>query len=236
MNTKKIFSWLLFLFGEAIIIIALLLPGGNVATNILVLNIVVASVIYGLFFIDILVPWVNFNDKSQRRIGSLGVRWFATWWYAILAIAVMVLGNAVYEFSFATQLVIHFILFFFLLLGLYAARCSSDKVNQVAVIETANRNGLLEMKKAMLALKNKINETTDLPDTFIQRVDALEESLRFISPTGNSEAHELERSFVETINTIRIALTDYSLNEQQIENNLKKCERLYQNRKNIYSN
>jgi hypothetical protein len=70
----------------------------------------------------------------------------------------------------------------------------------------------------------------------VQKINLLEESLRFISPTENSEAHELERSFAETINAIRFDLQDYSLNTEQIENNLKKCERLYNNRKQIYSN
>jgi hypothetical protein len=86
----------------------------------------------------------------------------------------------------------------------------------------------------MVNLKDKTHETANLPEDFIRKVNALEESLRFLSPTENSEAHELERTFIDTIHAIGFALTNFSLNEQQIESNLKKCERLYQNRKQIY--
>jgi hypothetical protein len=236
MNAKKIMSWLLFLFGEALIITAFMLFQGSLPNNILVLNIVVSSIVYGLFFVDILVPWIDFKDKSQRKVGSMGVRWLATWLYAIAAIAVMIAANVVYDFTFSTQLIIHGVLLFLLFLGLLGALHVSDKITQVYQIEKANRSGVTEMKKAMVTLKDKINETANFPEEFIRKVNALEESLRFIAPTENSEAHELERTFIDAINAIGFALTNYSLNEQHIEDSLKKCERLYQNRKQIYSN
>ena len=235
MNTKKIMSWLLFLFGEALIIAAFLSLQGNLPDDILILNIVVVSIVYGLFFIDILVRWIDFKDKSQRRVGSMGVRWLVTWLYAIVAIAVIIAANVGYDLTFSAQLIIHGVLLFLLFLGLLGALHVSDKVQQVHQIETANRSGVTEMKKAMVNLKDKINETSNLPEDFIRKINALEESLRFISPTENSEAYELERTFIDTIHAIAFALTNYSLNEQQIEHNLKKCERIYQNRKQIYS-
>jgi hypothetical protein len=236
MNTKKIISWLLLLFGEALIITAFILFRGDLADNILVLNIVISTIIYGLFFVDILVPWIDFKDKSQRRVGSIGVRWLVTWLYAIAAIAVMIIANIALEWTFAAQLIVHGVLLFLLFLGLLGALHASDKVTQVYNIETANRNGIVEMKKAIIGLKDNINEASGLPENFVKRVNALEENLRFLSPTENNEAHELEQSFVETVHSIGFALTNYSLNEQQIENNLKKCERIYQNRKQVYSN
>jgi hypothetical protein len=233
MDTKKILSWIALLGGEAIIIVAFILFRGGLADNILVLNIVVSSLIYGLFFVDVLVPWIDLGDKSQKKVGSLGLRWFFTWLYAIAAIAVMLAGNLAYEWSFALQIIIHCVLLFLLILGFVASFTASDKVVEVYKQEIQNRNGITEMKKTMVNLKDKINDTANLPENFIQRINSLEENLRFISPSDNSEAHELERAFVDTINSINIALTNYSLNKQQIENNLKKCERLYQNRKNI---
>jgi hypothetical protein len=236
MDTKQIISWLALLFGEALIIAIFILFRGNLDDNVLVLNIVVASVIYGLFFVDILVPWIDFHDKSQRSVGSMGVRWFATWIYAIVAIAVMVAANIYSNWGFSTQLVVHGVLLFFLILGFLGFLHVSDKVVQVHQTETSNRDGITEMKKAIVRLKDKISVTADLPDTFVQRINLLDENLRFISPVANSETRELERAFINTINSIDIALTNYSLNEQHIENSLKQCERLYQNRKQVYSN
>lgn len=236
MSTKNVISWLLLLFGEAIIIAAYILFRGSSPDNILVLNIVVSSLVYGLFYCNLRAPWIDLREKAQKQIGAIGISWFAMWFYVIAAIGFMLVSNLTFKLAFSTQLLIHCGLLFFLLLWLLFSRHSADKVAEVYHEQTTNRNGILEMKKAMLSLNDKISETANLPDNFVQRVKILEESLSFISPTQNSEAHELEYSFIEAINTIRFALQDYSLNSGQIESKLKKCERIYQNRKNIYSN
>ena len=70
MDTKKIVSFIVLLGGEAINIAAFILFRGSLAPDVLVLNIVVSSVIYGLFFLDILVPWINLNDKQGKKVGS----------------------------------------------------------------------------------------------------------------------------------------------------------------------
>lgn len=236
MDTKKILSYIALLGGEAIIIAAFILFRGNLSDNILVLNIVVSSIIYGLFFVDILVPWINLGDKSQKKIGSLGVRWFFTWFYAITAIAVIILGNSVYEWRFSLQIIIHCSLIFLFLLGLIAALHSSDKVEEVYQQETFNRNGINEMKNSMRSLKDKMNDFPNLPENFINRINALEEDLRFISPANNQETSDMEHSFTKTISDISFAIPNFSMNEEAIESNLKKLERIYQNRKSIYSN
>jgi hypothetical protein len=236
MSTKKILSWLLLLFGEIILIAAFVLFRGKTPDNILVMNIAVSTIVYILFFFNYSAPWIDLKDKSQKQIGAIGISWFVTWFYAVAAIAVMLAANVAIELSFNVQLIIHCVLLFFLALGILLSRHSSDRVREIYQTETAGRNGILEMKKAMRILKDKTGEMAGLPETFTQRINSLEENLRFISPANSSEADELEFTFVETVNAIRFALTDYSLNAEHIESNLKKCERIYQNRKNIYSN
>ena len=236
MNTQKILSWLLLLFGEAMIVTAFILFRGNTPDNILVLNIVVSSLIYSLFFFNYGTSWINLKDKSQKQVGALGISWLTTWIYAILATATMLMANVVLEIVFTTQLIVHGGLLFFLLMWLLLSRHSAEKVQNVYYQETFNRNGVVAMKFAMHSLKDKINSLSDLPERFVQRIDVLEENLRFVSPSNNSEACNLERSFVEVVNEIRSAIFDFSMNEEQIENNLKKLERIYQSRKDIYSN
>jgi hypothetical protein len=236
MSTKKILSLLLLLFGEAIIIAAFILFRGSSTDNIFVLNIVISSLVYGLFFYNFGAPWIDLNDKTQKQIGAIGISWFTLWFYVIFAIGFMLVANLMHEFAFPTQLLVHCGLLFFLFLLFLLSRHSADKVVEVYREQTANLNGILEMKKAMIVLKDEINEATDLPISFVQKVNSLEDSLRFISPTENSEAHELENSFVKVIESIRFAIQNYSLNAEQIDNNIKKCERIYQNRKNINSN
>ncbi|MDR2773672.1 MAG: hypothetical protein LBC19_02815, partial [Tannerella sp.] len=107
MNTKNIFSWLLLLFGEAIIIAAFILFRGNTPDNIPVLNIAVGSLVYGLLFCNFRAPWIDLKDKSQKETGAIGISWFAVWFYAIAAVGVMLAANLAYELSFTVQLLIH---------------------------------------------------------------------------------------------------------------------------------
>ncbi|MBP7152137.1 MAG: hypothetical protein KBA43_05680 [Paludibacteraceae bacterium] len=235
MDTKKILSFIALLGGEAIIIAAFILFRGSLATDILVLNVVVSSIIYGLFFLDIIVPWIDLNDKMGRKVGSLGVRWFFTWSYGITAIAVMLVGNLAYEWSFTLQIIIHCVLLFFLILGFVASLHSREKVQEVYQQETFNRNGINEMKMAMRGLKDKMIDSPNLPDYFIREINKLEDSLRFISPTENADAQGLEQQFISVINDIEFAISNFSMNEESIGRNLKKAVRIYQSRKNIYS-
>ncbi len=236
MSTKKILWWLLLLFGEAVLITAFILFRGETPTNILTLNIVVSSLIYGLFFLSYQIPWIDLQDKSQKQIGALGISWFVIWIYAIAAIAGMLVSSLVFDFSFSIQLIIHAVLLFFLLLGIWLSSHTADKVQEVYEQETQNRSRIIEMKNEMRSLKDKMNDTSGLPEYFTKRIDSLDENLRFISPTNNVEATEMECTFIATLNEIKFAISNFSINEERIESNLKKAERIYQNRKNIYSN
>ena len=235
MSTKNILSWLLLLFGGAIMITAFILFRGETPANILVMNMVVGLFMYGLLSFNYGAPWIDLKDRSQKQIGALGINWFVAWFYTILAMTTMIVSNIALEFSFSLQLIIHCGLLFFLGLGVWFANHTADKVKEVYEIETQNRSGINEMKTAMRNLKDKMNDLNDLPEQFKQRINRLEENLRFISPSNNSEVYNLENSFVETLNDIKAAISDYAMNEERIESNLKKSERLYQNRKSIYS-
>lgn len=236
MDTKKILSWIALLGGEAILIAAFILFRGTLSQDILILNIIVSSVIYSLFFMDVLLPWVDLKDKAQKKVGSLGIRWFFTSIYIIGAVAVMIMGNVVANWALSVQIIAHAILLFILILGLIIAFSSSDKVNEVYEQEKQNRSGVTELKTAIRSLKDIMNDIQNLPDSFKVRINSLEDNLRYLSPTNNTEACDLERTLISTINDIAFAVSNYTLNEQAIEANLKKAERAYQNRKAIYSN
>jgi hypothetical protein len=236
MDTKKILSWISLLLGETLLIAAFILFRGNLATNILVLNIVISSFVYLSHFVDILVPWIDFSDKSHKTVGSLGIRWFFSGLYAIAVIAVMILGNVVYEWAFSLQIILHGILFSLLLLGFAAAFHSSVNVEKVYKQETANCNEINEMKTAMRNLKDRMYDLPDLPEYFATRIKYIEENIRFISPANIPEAYELERMFTKIVIDIAFAISDFSTNEEAIKNNIKKLERIFQKRKQVYSN
>lgn len=236
MNAKKIFSLFIALFGEALIILGFLHFGKNLQSEILTLNIVVSSIIYCLVFVDFIFPWVNLKDKAQKQIGSIGLRWFFTYLYIALAIAAMVIFNTVKPIHFTNQILIHGILFFVVLLGLFLAFSSSDKVREVYFEEKQNRDRIDEMKKATKELQLKLDAMNNIPPEIISRINELQENLRYLSPSNNNEALVLESKFVEEVNKLSNCFSDNPLNMEVVISNIKNCERTYKERKQVFSN
>ena len=154
MDTKKTLTLLALLIGEAIIIAGFVLFAGHWENSILVLNILVASLIYGLCFAEVLSPWGNFSNPSQQKVGSLGLRWFSIGLYAICAIGVMVAANLFFLWTFFLQLLVQGGLISLLLLSVVSFLLVSDKVAEVHTQQALQRNGISNMKKAIQALKN----------------------------------------------------------------------------------
>jgi hypothetical protein len=236
MNAKRIFPLLLALFGEALLIFCFLHFGKNVQSEILTLNIIVSTIVYCLVFADFLLPWINLKDKSQKQIGSIGLRWFFTFFYLILAIGVMIIFNSVKPIHFTNQIIIHGILFFLLLLGLFMAFSSSDKVREVYIEEKQNRDRIDEMKKATKELQLKLDAMNNIPAEIVNRINELQENLRYLSPSNSSDAIGLESKFVEEMRVLSSCFADNPINIEKIISNIKNCERTYKERKQVFSN
>lgn len=227
---------MLLLAGEALIIICFLYFGRNLAHELLALNIIVSTVIYSLFFLDIIFPMVDFKDKSQKTIGSLGLRWFFTSLYTVAAIAAMIIFNTVKPVEINSQILIQVIFFFLLSLGLYIALSSSQKVHEVFVEQSQNRYHLDEMNIATKSVLRKIDQMTTIPADVKSRITTINDNLRFISPCDRKEAIELESDFLNEMNTIKDCLFDIPLNYEKIIENIQRCERTYKERKQIFTN
>ena len=235
MNIRRKLSLIALVLGEILLITAFLLLGTNLATNILILNIVVASLVYALFFIDVLFPWIHLGKQQPIEVGSLGVRWFFTWIYAFAAIGVMLCANIFFSWFFVLQFVIQATLIFLLILGMIAVLSAADRVGEVPISENSIRSGVSEMKQVINNLKIQISTLPDLPENLVHQINSLNENLRYISPANTIEAREIENLFCQEANNMLIVICNYKYNTTTIENHLKKMEMLYQNRKSVYS-
>ena len=235
MNIRRKLSLIALVLGEILLITAFLLLGTNLATNILILNIVVASLVYALFFIDVLFPWIHLGKQQPIEVGSLGVRWFFTWIYAFAAIGVMLCANIFFSWFFVLQFVIQATLIFLLILSMIAVLSAADRVGEVPISENSIRSGVSEMKQVINNLKIQISTLPDLPENLVHQINSLNENLRYISPANTIEAREIENLFCQEANNMLIIISDYKYNTTTIENHLKKMELLYQNRKSVYS-
>ena len=233
---KNILSWLTLIGGEALIIVAFIIWKGNMPTDTHILSLVIVSLVYLLITVDVISPLVNLTDRSQKQIGSLGVRWTVTYIYAFLAIGAVVLCNWVYEVGFKYQMLIHGALIILLLLGITGVLHTADKVAEISEHETRMGSGLVNLKQTSNALKANLIGKTNITPAVIQRLERLEEEIRYISPSNLPEAATLENQLAATLHNINMELGNYEMNAQHIETMLQQAEFTFKNRKSLYSN
>ncbi|HIZ87003.1 MAG TPA: hypothetical protein IAC03_02450 [Candidatus Coprenecus pullistercoris] len=237
MKPKTVLSVIALLLGEAVIIGGFFLwRGEDTPDNIFALNIVVSSIVYCLCFVDVLFPWIRQKDASGRQVGSLGLRWTVTGLYALSAICAMLILNKAMDAAFLTQLIVHAILIFLLILGFVAVFQSSGKVAEVHSVQTGQRQGVTEMGHAVTALEEALYDCPGVPQDLIDKVRELKESIRYISPSNNPEACGQERQFVETIEQAAGRLYDFEHNREDVERAVIKAGRILRSRKEAYSN
>jgi hypothetical protein len=152
---KQIFSWLLFIFGEAILVAGFILLRGESPDNVLMMNIVVASIVYFLIFYGFRTPWIDLRDKSGRQVGSMGIKWFTIGVYALFAVAGIVCSYLIEALAFTTLLIIHCVLIFFMLLGLLAARHAEDKVQEVYRQQSNSPDGVGDRPLSSFVRENR---------------------------------------------------------------------------------
>jgi hypothetical protein len=233
---NKTISLILLLFGELLLIFSFIYFGQALSSDVLKLNIAVSSLIYCLFFLDLLLPWVDFNDKSQRSIGSLGLRWFSTFVYDILAIGIMFYFNFHKESAFTTQVLFHGIALFLFLLGLLFSMSSSAKVAEIYNEETKNRMGIESVRTAIRGLQRTVS-LVHIDITFSNQINQLEENIRFISPANSAQAMILESNLIDEINGLEHYIKTYSpIDNKIIRDRINKCEITIKERKQVYSN
>lgn len=232
---SKTMRWVLLGFGAALIVAAELLFCGNLGNDVLTLDIIVSLIVWGVLFAGIGFPWIDLDDPAQKRVGSLGLFWYFSSLYALLAIVWMVVG-AQFDLSFRIQLIVHLVLLFVLLMGLTIAGRSSEKVGEVYQKEQRERRGVTDVRSALAALKESTFDAKELPEEVADRINKMCDEARFVSPSNNPEAHRIEEEMVNLIHEISSAFFNYRMNEEAIQSKLARCERLLRNRKQIHSN
>lgn len=228
--TRKILSWLSLVICEAIMIAAFIIFGGNMPTEVMILDIVVCTVILGLFFFDVLAQW---DDEHTAQLGSMGVRWTVGIVYAILAVGVMVMLNSA---PFRTQLLVQSAILVVLLLGLAAVSRTREQIVSVHKEETQKVGHRDDVKREWRDLLEKMDQQTELPKEIRERTNKLVQDMRYLAPTNNAEALDTDQELVEGARSIGRMIGDYRMNNEQLEQKLSHCERLMQRRRNQYSN
>ena len=230
--------YLLLIIGEILLILTFLHFGHGLQQDILVLNIIVSSVIYLMLFSSFLFPLINLKDKAQSDIGFIGVNWFFSAGYTLGAIVIMVYFNLLHKETgrFDNQLLVHAILFFLLLIGGFMSRKTADKVSEVYQEQKIERNQLDELKKATKNLVLRSELMSDLSPEFKYNLNRLLEDIRYLSPSNNLDANQLDEKYIETIRRIDDMLYNKENNKENMDVALKQCAQFLKERKQLYSN
>lgn len=234
MKTRNILSMVALILGEAIIITSFLLWGNDVPIKQNITNIIITSIVYGLIFIDVFKPWINLKEPSHKSAGSMGTRWMVTGIYSLLAIT-MVICSYIFSIPFNLLIIIHLSLLALLILGFSAVLHTSDKVNSVYSEETEQRQPLLEMKAAFTQIKELMEESDKVNPTCMEKMESIEEALRYLSPSNNPEARILENQFIEITNKVQITLSTNPSDSEKILALINKIEQICKKRKAVYS-
>ena len=120
-------------------------------------------------------------------------------------------------------------------MGMVFGRESADKVGEVYRREQAMTGGLDAVRRQMRRLNDTLAVSRDISPDVRGRLDRIGESLRYLAPSDNPEAAELEEDMAAAIADIDRALPDAALNRDMIDRRLTALERYCENRRNIYS-
>ena len=230
-------NWIAYaatVLGLALVVSGWFLWGDQSQTDIFALNIAVSVVAYVVMFIDILFPWGNFREKTQRRIGNLAMRWFVQYGYSLAAIALLIICNLA-DLTFEVSLFLQCGLLILLLFGIATAKTSGNKIAEVSeeishVVDCVElmRNGQDSLLEAAY--------DASAPAELIEKIKRLGDDLRFISPSNSEASRNVENQIIELFAQSSSLFSNYEINNELINSNIEKASRLIQKRKSTYSN
>lgn len=223
------------IFGQALIILAfvLLLPMFLVmSTEVMILDMVVASLIYWLFAWNLGMAPIRLDDPSGKQAAGLGIRWTSTTWYSILAIIVMV---AMFFLPFVWQLMAQLVLLFGFAIALFASSAATRTAGNVYRREQFAMAGKKDVRFALNDLVDNADLTPGVPDDIKRRLRALADGCRYLTPSTSPEAINYEQYIIDDASRLREMLPQWQSYGQQASQLLSRVEQTMRRRRESMS-
>lgn len=231
---NNIIGYIATTLGLVLVVIGWFIWGDRSQPDMFTLNIIVSVVAYCVMFVDVLIPWADLRDKTQRRIGNSGIRWFVQYGYSITAILLLVLCN-ILDLAFITSLFLQGVLLFLFLLGIASSIVTAKKIQEVSQENDMYIDCLQLMRDEFDAVLQAAYDAP-APQFVIDKLNHINDSLRFISPSNSERSRKMENEIIEQLASLRPMFSNCDINIDQIVSGIEKAERLIQKRKNTYSN
>lgn len=175
---------------------------------------------------------INFNFEKQ--VGGLGIRLVYIRFYSIIAIAIITIGY-IAEVQFRYQLFFQLLAAFILLIGYFFSYLSSGKAVSVQAQQDLERKGKDEILRALNQFEILFTRDSTRWAGEKQKIDFLKEDVRYLSPTNNQSAADIDSEIASTIQQAYAIARNKNEGGVEVFSLLNKCEELLKLRKNTYS-
>lgn len=234
MTAKRFYNILAILLGYGLIIGGFLVFGESLENKVKILDIIVSCLIFTQFVQFSLFPLINFGDSSHKEVGMMGIHIYVLNFCCIISIGIMLYG-IIYHIPFKFQLMGQLVVLFILLVGRVATLHAGGKVQQIHRKEQVIMHGKLSLKSVMDDFMDDIAIVKDLDPIAKQKLQYIYESMRFLSPSSNSEALRFDEQFSQSVEDLKILMRNTNLNKEKILEETEHLERILstQERSNI---
>lgn len=221
-----------FVLGYGLIIGGFILLGGDtLEQRILVLDIVAACAVFTLVSQYLIVPFIDTRDRQGRGVGMLGLNLFFLNVCAVASILIII-GGIVGEWQFKYQLMAQIAVLLVLCLGGFLTLHAGDKVAQVHQSEQRVMAGKASMRDAAAQLLNAAEMAGGVDAAIIARLRQLSDDTRYLSPSANTQAMNLEDVFCQTADQTADLLVQPEGAQQALQL-IARLERTLQQRKRV---
>lgn len=231
-NDYSAITLVIFLFGAIVVAAALffikdLFPD---RTGTYIFVCISTVLIYAAAFLPIVM---NLSGKTAQIIASGAVYYKGMTVFGLISAADIFL--AITMIPLKAAVVIQLAALFIFLIYVFMACVTSDTVNNVGKAEAENRSVISEMRSKAQRLSIMAEKSDN--KAIKSAVARMNDDLRYLSPSGSSEAYELECRMSVILDSM-LSDTYFRSNGMQssetIEAKLNDYELLYEQRKNIY--
>lgn len=230
MSAKNIYNLLATLLGYGLIIAGFIVFGESLENNIKILDIAVCCLVFSQFCMFTLFPLVNLGNPAHKEAGMLGMHLVALSLVSVMALGLVICG-IIFDISFKFQLFGQLFVFLILFASRYLILHTGDKVQTKYNDEQNKMAGKVSLKNSMTDFMDDIACVRDLEDAEKERLEAIYESLRFISPSSKPEAQDQEIKFLQSLDELKILVRDATFNKDKITTEISYLERILSRRK-----
>lgn len=230
MSAKRFYNIFAILLGYGLIIGGFLVFGESLEDKIKILDIIVSCLIFTQFVQFSLFPLINFGDSSHKEVGMMGIHIYVLIFCCIASIGIMVYG-IIYHIPFKFQLMGQLVILLILLVGRVATLHAGENVQQIHHKEQVIMRGKLSLKSIMDDFMDDIAIVRDLDPIAKQKLQNIHESMRFLSPSSNTEALKFDEQFSQSVENLKILMRNTNLNKEKILEETEHLDRILSRRK-----